>query len=254
MGVVFAVLLAASLVVLFRLPAPAVQPQKSPALSALLLPLRDKGFRPLVWAAVAWNFCVMFVTGFSPVYQVQVLEVSFFQIMVCITLANTLRIFFTSLMGRLAGRLGWKRVNILCTAIVVVTAILWGFTTKENYLWRYPLLVVLEGVALSGLGVGYLEMHIAASPEEHRSVYVGLINLAGGASSLVGALACSGLIGVLELRSPEAIRSVFFGGAALGLVCIFLLHRVPYHERSVGKVTGKAGKDEGKGGENGWKK
>ena len=227
-GVVFAVLMFLSALVLFRLPAPAVQPQKSPALSALLLPLRDRHFRPLIYATMAWNFCLMFITGFSPVYQVQALHVSFFQIMVCITIANTVRVFCTSLMGRLAGRIGWKYVTILGTCVIVLAAVLWGFTTRDNYLWRYPVLVLLEGLAFSGLSVGYLELNIASSPEENRSIYVGLVNLAGGISSLVGSILCSGLIGLLEVHAPSAVRYVFFVGAVLCCVCLLLLTRVPY--------------------------
>ena len=86
-GVLETMLLAASLTVLLRLPAPE-RPEKAepaPAAAALLEPLRNRRFRRVMLTNMVWSLSGMFIGGFAAVYQIQVLELTFFEIMVWVT-------------------------------------------------------------------------------------------------------------------------------------------------------------------------
>lgn len=93
-GVLETMLLAASLTVLLRLPAPE-RPEKeepAPAAAALLEPLRNRRFRRVMLTNMVWSLSGMFIGGFAAVYQIQVLELTFFEIMVWVTAGNLCRV------------------------------------------------------------------------------------------------------------------------------------------------------------------
>ena len=75
-GVLETMLLAASLTVLLRLPAPE-RPEKeepAPAAAALLEPLRNRRFRRVMLTNMVWSLSGMFIGGFAAVYQIHRME------------------------------------------------------------------------------------------------------------------------------------------------------------------------------------
>ena len=209
-GVLETMLLAASLTVLLRLPAPE-RPEKeepAPAATALLEPLRNRRFRRVMLTNMVWSLSGMFIGGFAAVYQIQVLELTFFEIMVWVTAGNLCRSLCTPLMARLAARIGWKNVTALTIAM----------------------LSILGAVPYAGMGVGFLKMQVATSPSATRSMYFSVNSLFNGASALLGSVLCSALIGVLEAYPPHALRCIFFVGLAGALAAAVMAARIPCRE------------------------
>lgn len=231
-GILISVLLSLSLVVLLRIPAPPVAPQKSPSLKALLDPLRSRPFRCVMLSNACWSFACMFVGGFAAVYQVRILEVTFFQIMLWSTVGNIARTLATPLMGQLARHIGWKYVSALCAGIMSVCALLWIQTTTDNYSLFFPILMILGGLPFAGIGVGFLKMQISTSPEETRSIYFAVLALFNSLASILGSLLCSSLIEALELFSPALLRYVFGVGLVFVLIAILLILHIPYQKEA----------------------
>lgn len=227
-GALEAVLLAASLAVLLRLPAPARQSgrQVAPAAPSLLAPLRNVPFRKVTLASMLWNFSSMFIGGFGAVYQISVLQVSFFQIMLWSTVGNLLRALCTPLAARLARRIGWHAVTALTIVMMAGTAPLWMLATPENAVFLFPLLSILGALPYAGMGVGFLELQVATSPAEGRSMFFSVYSLLGGAAALCGSLGCSVLVGVLESRAPGALRWVFSVGMAVAACAAWVVARI----------------------------
>ncbi len=230
-GILSAIMLGSSLMVLRQLPPPPSMPKKSSFFSAMAEPFRDKKFRWVMISNMVWCFSGMFIGGFAALYQVRVLHVSFFQIMLWATAANLSRTFFVKPMTKLSERIGWKNVSAFCMGISILSAVTWTFTTPKNSLFLFPIANILSAIPLAGLGIGFLKMQVYTSPEESRSVYLSMLSLLNGIASLIGSLFCSSMIHGLELISIEALRWVFPVGIAIALVAILLVLRVPYKEK-----------------------
>ena len=211
-GVLETMLLAASLTVLLRLPAPE-RPEKeepAPAAAALLEPLRNRRFRRVMLTNMVWSLSGMFIGGFAAVYQIQVLELTFFEIMVWVTAGNLCR--------------------SLTIAMMACVAALWAAATRQNAAYLFPVLSILGAVPYAGMGVGFLKMQVATSPSATRSMYFSVNSLFNGASALLGSVLCSALIGVLEAYPPHALRCIFFVGLAGALAAAVMAARIPCRE------------------------
>ena len=136
-------------------------------------------------------------------YQIQVLELTFFEIMVWVTAGNLCRSLCTPLMARLAARIGWKNVTALTIAMMACVAALWAAATRQNAAYLFPVLSILGAVPYAGMGVGFLKMQVATSPSATRSMYFSVNSLFNGASALLGSVLCSALIGVLEVLQSQ---------------------------------------------------
>lgn len=172
----------------------------------------------------------MFIGGFAAVYQIQVLELTFFEIMVWVTAGNLCRSLCTPLMARLAARIGWKNVTALTIAMMACVAALWAAATRQNAAYLFPVLSILGAVPYAGMGVGFLKMQVATSPSATRSMYFSVNSLFNGASALLGSVLCSALIGVLEAYPPHALRCIFFVGLAGALAAAVMAARIPCRE------------------------
>lgn len=231
-GVLEAVLLATSLTVLLRLPAPerAEKAPRTRAAASMLEPLRNRRFRRVMLTNMVWSLSGMFIGGFAAVYQIRVLELTFFEIMLWATAGNLCRSLCTPLMARLAARIGWKNVTALTIAMMACVAALWAAATRENAVYLFPVLSILGAVPYAGMGVGFLKMQVATSPAATRSMYFSVNSLFNGAAALLGSVLCSALIGVLEVYPPHALRFVFFVGLAGALVAAVMAARIPCRE------------------------
>ena len=230
-GSLLTILLIWSLIVLFRLPPPpSVQTSKSPMLASLLKPFRSPVFRKAILTNTSWTFSSMFIGGFAAVYQVQVLEMTFFQIMIWTTVANIARTLCIPLMAQLAKHIGWRRVSAFCLSLMAGCAGLWFFATRDNAVYLYPFLSVLLAIPFAGLGVGFLKMQIATTPEDTRSVYISVLALLNGAAALFGSLICSTFIQVLEAYSLSLLRWIFCIGLVGTLISALLILRVPFDD------------------------
>ena len=135
----------------------------------------------------------MFIGGFAAVYQIQVLELTFFEIMVWVTAGNLCRSLCTPLMARLAARIGWKNVTALTIAMMACVAALWAAATRQNAAYLFPVLSILGAVPYAGMGVGFLKMQVATSPSATRSMYLfrQLTVQRGFSSAGLGAVLCA---------------------------------------------------------------
>lgn len=230
-GVLSAVMLGASLIFLRELPPPPSMPKKAPFFTAMAEPFRDKKFRRVMIANMVWCFSGMFIGGFAALYQVRVLHVSFFQIMLWMTAANIGRTVCVNPMTRLSEKIGWKNVTAFCMGLMALCALTWTFTKRENSLFFFPVATILSAIPLAGMGIGFLKMQVYTSPEESRSVYLSVLSLLNGGASLVGSLFCSSLIHGLEQVSLESLRWVFTIGIIGALFSVLLVLRIPYEEK-----------------------
>lgn len=223
-GLLTAALMTASLVVLFRLPRPAQhETPAAPMHRMMTAPLHNRSFMIVIAVNVLWSFSCMFIGSFSAVYQIRILNLDFFHIMLWTTVANLARTLTTPLMARLAARIGWHSVTGACMGVMALAGFLWVFTTSDNILLLFPLLSVLGAVPYAGVSVGFLQLQVDAIPERERSIYFSVCSTANGIASMIGSAFCSVAIQLMENvwgSGTPNLRYIFLIGAIGTAACV----------------------------------
>lgn len=223
-GLLTAALMAASFVVLFRLPRPAEHEAPAAPLHRMMTaPLHNRSFLIVIAVNVLWSFSCMFIGSFSAVYQIRILNLDFFHIMLWATVANLARTLTTPLMARLAARIGWRSVTGACMGVMALGGFLWVFTTADNILLLFPLLSVLGAIPYAGVSVGFLQLQVDTIPEKERSIYFSVCSTANGIASMIGSAVCSVVIQLMENvwgSGTPNLRYIFLIGAAGTAACV----------------------------------
>lgn len=218
-------LLAASLTVLLRLPAPERPEKEEPAPADRLV---GAAAQPPFSEGDADEYGV---ETFGHVHRRLCRGVpdsgagtDVFEIMVWVTAGNPCRSLCTPLMARLAARIGWKNVTALTIAMMACVAALGGGHPAKCSI---PVRCCpYWGGAHAGMDVGFLKtMQVATSPSATRGMYFSVNSLFNGASALLGS--------VLEaMRSSACWRptrpthcAASFVGLAGALAAAVMAHR-----------------------------
>lgn len=224
-GIAEAVLLLISLAILPLLSAPVAGRSQGGSLTTLLQVLKNKDHTKVIMANASWCFANVFVGGLFGVYAVRVLNIDFIALMIWGTAGNILRGAFAPVFSRIASRIGWKTCLSNIFVLYALLALLLFFSGPQNGFWIAPIYLVLSTLPMSGISVGTLQLRVATSDAEMRSVYFSAYSLISGAASLVGTSICSALIEVLDKNTAGLpLQSLYLLGLLL-LVFPFVLFR-----------------------------
>lgn len=224
-GIAEAVLLLISLAILPLLSAPVAGRSQGGSLTTLLQVLKNKDHTKVIMANASWCFANVFVGGLFGVYAVRVLNIDFITLMIWGTAGNILRGAFAPVFSRIASRIGWKTCLSNIFVLYALLALLLFFSGPQNGFWIAPIYLVLSTLPMSGISVGTLQLRVATSDAEMRSVYFSAYSLISGAASLVGTSICSALIEVLDKNTAGLpLQSLYLLGLLL-LVFPFVLFR-----------------------------
>ncbi|MEG1126625.1 MAG: MFS transporter [Oscillospiraceae bacterium] len=231
-GIVVAAVLAISLYFLIKkLPAPgaARKKEKGTFWSSVLLPLHDSRFKKVLCFNAMWNLANAFIGSFAALYQIRVLNLDYVYVVFWATIGNAARVISIPLFARLAQRIGWKKVVMLCMGITLSTGVMWMLTTKETCAIMFPLVTILGPVANGGLGVGMFKFQVVNSPADETSIYFSTNAALAGVSSMLGTAMCSAIVEVLSRQSASpAYWIVFAIGIAGVMLTIYLVHISPF--------------------------
>lgn len=224
-GIAEAVLLLTSLAILPLLSAPVAGRSQGGSLTTLLQVLKNKDHTKVIMANASWCFANVFVGGLFGVYAVRVLNIDFITLMIWGTAGNILRGAFAPVFSRIASRIGWKTCLSNIFVLYALLALLLFFSGPQNGFWIAPIYLVLSTLPMSGISVGTLQLRVATSDAEMRSVYFSAYSLISGVASLVGTSICSALIEVLDKNTAGLpLQSLYLLGLLL-LVFPFVLFR-----------------------------
>ena len=224
-GIAEAVLLLISLAILPLLGAPVAGRSQGGSLTTLLQVLKNKDHTKVIMANASWCFANVFVGGLFGVYAVRVLNIDFITLMIWGTAGNILRGAFAPAFSRIASRIGWKTCLSNIFVLYALLALLLFFSGPQNGFWIAPIYLVLSTLPMSGISVGTLQLRVATSDAEMRSVYFSAYSLISGVASLVGTSICSALIEVLDKNTAGLpLQSLYLLGLLL-LVFPFVLFR-----------------------------
>ncbi|MBP7175044.1 MAG: MFS transporter [Thermoclostridium sp.] len=140
--------------------------------SMLTIPLKNSNYRKFMLFTMVWTFGAAISSPFISIYQLEQLELTFFQISLATQFAsNIMTILFIRKIGSLIDRFGMKPVQKLACIIVAVLPFLWTLATPDTY-YLAILIGILQGLGAPSYDMTTLNLSIWLAPEKNRSVYL----------------------------------------------------------------------------------
>lgn len=226
---------------LFRMGEPPFQPSAEKiTLKRFALPFRDANFRSLIIFVSGWIFSIQLAGPFYGVYMIDVLEISFSQITLFITIATIATLLMMQVWGPISDRVGNKPIILFAGWGLIAVPIIWLAAVPGSYVLPLFLGHVVSGAFIAGSSLSQFNMLIKLSPSQGRSVYLAVFAAVTGVIGAVAPMIGGILVGSLENFSfnlgPYTVTNLHFVFllSSLGQVLvIFLILRV--HEEGASR-------------------
>ncbi|MBM3500302.1 MAG: MFS transporter, partial [Armatimonadetes bacterium] len=206
-----------------------------PALRLLSLPWRNTAVRNLTLFVGVRTAAVMVAAPFFTVYMLRHLGIHYSLIAILSGASTIAMIAANPVWAYLADKFGYRPVLHISAFGLGFVPVAWFFTTRGNYLFLTPALMLWAGVMAAGVILAQFNLLVKVAPEEHRSVYIGFHSAVVSAASAVGAMVGGALGDAFERVTPlgfhglelTSLHLVFVVSAVGRFGCLLLLRRVP---------------------------
>lgn len=181
----------------------------------LLVPFGNRRYRPIIVFIVLWFFTQNLSSGFMAVYQLTVLKMDYSMIAMMTMISSAVSIVMSWVWGRVADRMGWKRLLMVGCLLMLAGYAGWS-VLPGTLIVLAPVLQSLTTAGSSAYNMSSLNIQYALSPQEGKTVYLGLTaavsNLTGYAAVWIGSQVQPVLAGALTRQGIPALFAVSAAG------------------------------------------
>lgn len=178
-----------SVAMIARLPQPEASTDKpAPYREVLQAMLKHRHFCNLIAYRTLLAFSVAFAGPFFAVYMLKILHMSYalvstYQVVTSLCMVMAMRPW-----GRLSDHFGNRPVIIGTTFGAAIIPLIWLLTASGNR-WVILVVFVVSGISWAGLMLSTFNLLLKITPDEQRSIYIGIFNATVGLSWAAGAAA-----------------------------------------------------------------
>lgn len=197
----------------------------------LVLPLKDKVFRKIIYLFLIWNIGYQMSAPFISVYMISELNLNYTFITITAIFAAFASVITVRLLGKLADKRSWFLLLNICVGFQTISQLLWFFVNQETKFFLVPLSQLMGGAALGGINISLMNIQYKYSPENMKTIYIGFSSAIGGivgfVSSVLGSLFISVFCGyTLKLGGFSAgSMQVLFGLSGIIMIyCMIYIH------------------------------
>lgn len=228
---------------LFRMGEPPFEPNpEKMTLRKFSLPFQDANFRRLIIFVSGWIFSIQLAGPFYGVYMIDVLEISFSQITIFITIATVATLLMMQVWGPISDRVGNKPIILVAGWGLIVVPFIWLAAVPGSYMFPLFLGHIVSGAFIAGSSLSQFNMLIKLSPSQGRSIYLAVFAAVTGVIGAFAPMIGGVLVGLLEEfrfnLGPYTVTNIHFVFllSSIGqILVIFLILRV--HEEGASKQT-----------------
>lgn len=176
----------------------------------------QRNFTNYIISAMVWNFGIMVASPLFVVYFVESLggPAGSWAIFAAVNLASM--VLIQRYWGRLADLFGQKSVMIASGLGIVTLPVMWWISPNA---WFPFVIHIFNGLFWGGYNLAAFNLLLEVTPDDNRTVYVGVYNTLMGVATAVGPL-----IGGFAAES-FGLRPIFLISAALRGVALYLFLR-----------------------------
>jgi MFS family permease len=175
-----------------------------------------KDFSSYLVSAIVWNLGIQIASPLFVIYFVEDLggPAGYWALFAAVNLASM--VLIQRYWGRLADYFGQKSV-MMVAGIGIVTVPLWWWIAPNS--WFPFIIYIVNGVFWGGYNLAAFNLLLEVTPDDNRSVYVGVYNTLMGVATAVGPLAGGFAAEVVGLRP------IFLVSAAIRAFALYLFFR-----------------------------
>ena len=182
----------------------------------VMIPVRDKNFRPMLLYSVLGGLAGGFATPFLVVYQMRVLGLSHTFLTTVGVVSAAAAMAGGWYWGRCADRTNWRHVIRITAAVNLSCTLGWSLLQPQWARWAAPVLLVVSAACAGGANNASVNLQYACSPPSGKTAYIGVTAaMASFAACLSAALGTALQPGLEAVLGPDSIR-VMFVVAGLG--------------------------------------
>ena len=194
---------------LSKQPEPPMERQMSCGLRELItLPLRNAHFRGFARTFMVWQVGMGLGAPFFIAYGLTALGLPLRTMALMDATTAVAALLAQTQWGKLADRIGQRRVLQICMGLVAPTPFLWLLATPER-VWPLFAAATIGGVMWSGLGMTQINRLMEQAPEEGRCAYMAAFSVASGLPFLLASLGAGALMGAVGV-DPVTLAGLTF--------------------------------------------
>ena len=179
-------------------------------LADIMIPVRDKTFRPILLYSVVGGLAGGFSTPFLVVYQMRVLGLSHTFLTTVGVVSAAAGMAGGWYWGRCADRTTWRRVMLLTALFNLSCTLGWAFIYPSFALWAAPVLLIISAACGGGATNASVNLQYACSPPSGKTAYIGVTAAMASIAACLSAAVGTALQPVLEgVLGPDSIRVMF---------------------------------------------
>jgi MFS family permease len=194
---------------------------------SLVLPLRDRRFRPLLLFSAIWNFASNLSAPFFAVYFMQQLGLSLVVVVVLWALSQLANMLTLRMWGRLADRLSPRALLAVGVPIYLGAVLALPFAAlPAPHPLTVPVLAVIHlvmGAATAAIGLGSANIGLTMAPKRHATEYLATIGLVGSVAAGMAPIIGGALASLLAHQDVSVL--VHWGASAGGRDMVALRFR-----------------------------
>ncbi len=161
------------------------------------LPFKDKRFITYFIMLIIWNISVQIASAYFGVYLKSDLNMNYTTITILSMINSIVYVLSARFWGKFADKNGWTNTCMITISILAIAHCLWFFITEGSLLTLVLLALahIVSGVAWSGINIAIFNIQFDFTPDEKRTVYIGLSAATAGIVGFLAASIASELVG-----------------------------------------------------------
>lgn len=186
----------------------------------LLLPLKDRVFRPLLVYEILGISSAMVANGYLAVYQLNVLGLSHTFITSVGVLTSVITMAAIWFWGKVADKTCWTTVILTTRAMNVVCLFGWCMMPPSMAVIGAPVLMMISAAGIGASGMAAVNLQYAHCPQKGKTTYLGVTTAIGSLTGYAAALLGSILQTALEpfIGSGPSVAVLFGISGFLSLI------------------------------------
>jgi len=171
------------------------------------MPLKDKGFRKIIFLFFLWGLSINFSSPFFSIYMVSRLQLSYTFITVNGLLFSVCYIIAVRFWGKISDRKTFTYTAMLSMGLLGIAHGSWFFAAIGMPLTNaiIVLLHIISGVAWGGINISLFNIPYEYSPEEGKTVYLGFNSALSGVVGFISSMGASWIVGSMANYKEQFI-------------------------------------------------